>query len=141
MSALASSQPIAEPAQALKTKEGELTPPTSVEEARGTGANAPRITTHPYIGVVAGLPRPDDADNLWPAHQRVGLPDLRGAIGAGFDEASWIPTVFNMRAGMFIGIFSVFLAVGYGIRRVLLVSGAMFTLITLLLPFSSSTSA
>ena len=26
----------------------------------------------------------------------VGLPDLRGAMGFGFDEASWIPTSYNM---------------------------------------------
>ena len=37
----------------------------------------------------------------------VGLPDLRGAIGFGFDEASWIPTALNM-AMMFSGVFVVF---------------------------------
>ena len=37
-----------------------------------------------------------------------GLPDLRGALGFGFDEASWIPTVLNMGM-MFIGVFAVFL--------------------------------
>jgi len=37
----------------------------------------------------------------------VGLPDLRGAMGLGIDEASWIPTSYNM-ALMFIGPFSVF---------------------------------
>src|SRR5438552_4921951 len=26
----------------------------------------------------------------------VGLPDLRGAMGLGIDEASWIPTAYNM---------------------------------------------
>jgi len=65
----------------------------------------------------------------------VGLPDLRGALGAGFDEASWIPTALNMGT-IFIGVFSVFLGAVYGIRRVLLVSGAVFTVTSLLLPFS-----
>jgi DHA2 family multidrug resistance protein len=65
----------------------------------------------------------------------VGLPDLRGALGAGFDEASWIPTALNM--GMiFTGVFSVFLGTAYGIRRVLLISGAIFTVTSFLIPFS-----
>ena len=37
----------------------------------------------------------------------VGLADLRGAKGFGFDEASWIPTALNM-ATMFSGVFVVF---------------------------------
>src|SRR5215510_16483726 len=49
----------------------------------------------------------------------VGLPDIRGAMGFGFDEASWIPTTYNM-ALMFIGPFSVFLGAMLGARRVLL---------------------
>ena len=67
----------------------------------------------------------------------VGLPDLRGAMGFGFDEASWIPTSYNM-AQMFIGPFSVFLGAMLGARRVLLYSGTIFTLCSFLLPFSPS---
>jgi hypothetical protein len=37
---------------------------------------------------------------------RVGPRDLRGVIGAGFDEASWIPTVLEPRIKI-IGPFSV----------------------------------
>src|ERR1700741_4119385 len=67
----------------------------------------------------------------------VGLPDLHGAMGFGFDEASWIPTSYNM-AQMFIGPFSVFLGAMLGARRGLLYSGAIFTLCSILLPFSPS---
>src|SRR5215468_3021298 len=67
----------------------------------------------------------------------VGLPDLRGALGLGVDEASWIPTAYNM-AMMFIGPFSVFLGGLLGVRRVLLWSAAIFILCTLLLPLSPS---
>src|SRR5262249_50209111 len=67
----------------------------------------------------------------------VGLPDLRGAMGFGFDEASWIPTAYNM-ALMFIGPFSVFLGAMLGARRVLLSAGAIFILCSILLPFSPS---
>ena len=65
----------------------------------------------------------------------VGLPDLRGALGFGFDEASWIPTAYNMSM-MFIGPFSVYLGGLLGARRVLLWSGAIFILCSLLLPFA-----
>ena len=67
----------------------------------------------------------------------VGLPDLRGAMGFGFDEASWIPTAYNM-ALMFIGPFSVFLGAMLGARRVLLCAGTVFILCSILLPFSPS---
>jgi len=65
----------------------------------------------------------------------VALPDLRGALGFGVDEATWILTSYNM-ALMFIGPFSVFLGGVLGPRRVLLFSGAVFVLCSLLLPFS-----
>src|ERR1700754_768461 len=65
----------------------------------------------------------------------VGLPDLRGALGLGIDEASWIPTSYNM-ALMFMGPFSVYLGGLLGPRRVLLSSGTIFILCSLLLPLS-----
>src|SRR5215475_2393816 len=57
----------------------------------------------------------------------VGLPDLRGALGLGLDEASWIPTALNM-AMMFMGPFSVYVGGLLGPRRVLLWSAAIFVL-------------
>ena len=65
----------------------------------------------------------------------VGLPDLRGATGFGFDEASWIPTALNM-ATMFSGVFVVFINALLGPRRILLPTAAIFTLASLLLPFA-----
>src|SRR3954463_59298 len=65
----------------------------------------------------------------------VGLPDLRGAMGLGIDEASWIPTAYNM-ALMFIGPFSVYLGGLLGPRRVLLYTAPVFILCSILLPFS-----
>src|ERR1700752_1419146 len=65
----------------------------------------------------------------------VGLPDLRGALSLGIDDASWIPTSYNM-ALMFMGPFSVYLGGLLGPRRVLLSAGAIFILCSLLLPFS-----
>ena len=65
----------------------------------------------------------------------VGLPDLRGAMGLGIDDASWIPTAYNM-ALMFMGPFSVYLGGLLGPRRVLLSSGTVFVICSLLLPLS-----
>ena len=69
----------------------------------------------------------------------VAMPDLRGALGLGVDEASWIPTAYNM-ALMFIGPFSVFVGGLLGVRRVLLYSGTIFILCSILLPFSPTLS-
>jgi DHA2 family multidrug resistance protein len=65
----------------------------------------------------------------------IGLADLRGALGLGFDEASWIPTVLNM-AMMFSGVFVVFLNALYGPRRILLPAAGIFTVVSVLLPFA-----
>jgi len=65
----------------------------------------------------------------------VGLADLRGAKGFGFDEASWIPTALNM-ALMFSGVFVVFVNSLLGPRRILLPAAAVFTLVSAILPFA-----
>jgi DHA2 family multidrug resistance protein len=79
---------------------------------------APQLTTHPYIGIV-GVFLGAGIATLNARLVSVGLADLRGALGLGFDEASWIPTALNM-ATMFSGVFVVFLNVLYGPRRILL---------------------
>src|SRR5215470_7484949 len=57
----------------------------------------------------------------------LGLADLKGSIGIGFDEGAWISTVFNA-ALIFIGPFSVYLGGLLGPRRVLLTCAATFAL-------------
>jgi MFS transporter, DHA2 family, multidrug resistance protein len=107
--------------------------------AENTPTKAPpaapaQLSSHPYIGILgvflgAGLA------SMNSRLVSVGLPDLRGANGFGFDEASWIPTVLDM-ALMFSGVFCVFLNVRFGPRRILLPCAAVFTIVSLLLPFS-----
>ena len=65
----------------------------------------------------------------------IGLPDLRGALGLGIDEAAWIPTAYNMGL-MFMGPFSVYFGGLLGARRVLLATAAVFVLVSLLIPLS-----
>ena len=64
-----------------------------------------------------------------------GLPDLRGALGLGVDDAAWIPTVYDM-ALMFMGPISVYLGGLLGRREVLLWAGGVFTVASIALPLA-----
>jgi DHA2 family multidrug resistance protein len=88
--------------------------------------------TNPYLGILgvflgAGLA------TLNARLVSVGLADLRGAKGFGFDEASWISTALNM-ATMFSGVFVVFVNALFGPRRILLPAATIFTLVSAMLP-------
>src|SRR5262250_181527 len=69
----------------------------------------------------------------------LGLADLKGALGFGFDDGSWISSSYNI-ALMFIGPFTVYVGALLGPRRVLLLAATSFTLICLLAPFIHSYS-
>src|SRR5262249_23871880 len=95
---------------------------------------APAAPARPYVatlGVFLGAGIVSLGQRLLSA----GLPDLRGALGYGFDEAAWIPTAYNT-ALMFMGPFSVYLGALLGRRKVLLAAGTIFTLVSIALPFS-----
>jgi MFS family permease len=51
----------------------------------------------------------------------LGLADLRGGLGFGFDDGSWISSAYNI-ALMFIGPFTVYLGALLGARRILLIA-------------------
>ena len=111
-----------------------VTPPTPTAGPPPAQIDRPRLTTNPYIGIV-GVFLGAGIATLNSRLISVGLPDLRGALSLGFDEASWIPTALNM-AMMFSGVFIVFLNVLYGPRRILLPAAGIFTIISALLPLS-----
>jgi DHA2 family multidrug resistance protein len=94
----------------------------------------PQPTTNPYVGILAVFLGAGLA-TLSSRLLSVGLPDLRGALGISFDDASWLPTAFNM-ATMFSGVFIVFLNAFWGPRRILLPAAAIFTTASFLLPFA-----
>src|SRR5437016_8156676 len=85
----------------------------------------PQFTTNPYVGILAVFLGAGLA-TLSSRLLSVGLPDLRGALDISFDDASWLPTAFNM-ATMFSGVFIVFLNAFWGPRRILLPAAAIFT--------------
>jgi DHA2 family multidrug resistance protein len=106
----------------------------STPTASATVASA--VTTHPILGVfgvLLGAMTATCAGHLL----SVGMADLRGALHFGVDKASWLGTAFNA-AMMFIGPFSVYLGGLFGVRRVLLTCGAVFTFVSVLLPFAGS---
>jgi len=94
----------------------------------------PQIKTNPYIGTL-GVFLGAGIATLNARLISVGLADIKGANGFGFDEGSWIPTVLDM-ALMFSGVFCVFLNARLGPRRILMPCAALFTIISVLLPFS-----
>ncbi|HTA88099.1 MAG TPA: MFS transporter, partial [Polyangiaceae bacterium] len=67
----------------------------------------------------------------------VGLPDLRGALGLGFDEAAWIPTACDMCL-MFVVGFTVYFGAVFGPRRVLLVATPIYALASAAIPLVTS---
>ena len=69
----------------------------------------------------------------------LGLADLRGHMSLGVDEGAWIGTAFNAST-MFIGPLTVYLGAILGARRVLLVCGGIFALVSACLPFAHSYS-
>src|SRR6201996_888009 len=93
-----------------------------------------KLTTHPYVGI-AGVLLGAMIATCTGRLMSVGLADLRGALHLGVDEASWINTAFNASL-MFIGPFSVYLGGLLGARRVLLACAALFTLVSVLIPFA-----
>jgi DHA2 family multidrug resistance protein len=69
----------------------------------------------------------------------LGLADLKGHVGMGYDEGAWVSSAFNV-AIMFIGPFTVYLGALLGPRRILLVCAGVFTLVSALLPLVHSYS-
>jgi DHA2 family multidrug resistance protein len=88
----------------------------------------------PWLGIVAVLVGAL-ATTLTSRLTSIGLADVRGAVGAGFDEGAWIPTAFTA-SQMLIGPLSVFLGRAFTPRRVLLVGCIVYGVAEFLIPFS-----
>jgi MFS transporter, DHA2 family, multidrug resistance protein len=94
----------------------------------------PIITPRPLIGVI-GVLLGAVISTLDSRITNFGLSDVRGAVHAGFDEGAWITTAYTV-AQMLIGPVAGWLGMVYGPRRVLMISGTVFTISNFLLPFS-----
>jgi len=107
---------------------------TESKLTQDTPKASPKLKTNPYVGI-AGVFLGATIATLNARLLSVGLPDLRGALGFGADEASWLPTTLNM-AMMFSGCFVVFLSGLFGPRRILLPASLIFTGVSAILPFA-----
>jgi MFS transporter, DHA2 family, multidrug resistance protein len=99
-----------------------------------SGALPAEISVRPLIGM-SGVALGAMIGTINGRLLSVGLPDIRGVMGLGLDEASWLPTVLNMGM-MFIGPFSVFLGGLLGARKVLLLCATILIPVSILLPFA-----
>src|ERR1700730_11633633 len=65
-----------------------------------------------------------------------GLADIRGGLGLGFDEGSWLTTVFSA-SQMIVAPGAAWLSMVIGTRRFLLWASAVFILSSLMLPLTA----
>ena len=69
----------------------------------------------------------------------LGLADLKGHVGIGFDQGAWISSAYNV-ALMFIGPFTVYVGALLGPRRVLFAAATAFSITCAFLPLIHSYS-
>ncbi|MEA3138281.1 MAG: hypothetical protein QOK23_450 [Gammaproteobacteria bacterium] len=105
-----------------------------------SGITAPTLatppTTIPWLGLVAVL-MGTFISTLNSRLSTFGLADIRGAVGAGFDEGAWISTSQTV-GQMFITLAAIWMGAAYGPRRVLIGASISFAVISLLTPFSAN---
>ena len=114
-------------------------PPTTAEIARAAATAIPsEICTRPLLGIL-GVVIGAGLVTLTGRMLSLGLADLKGHVGIGFDEGAWLDSAYNA-ALMFIGPFSVYLGGLLGPRRILLFAAGIFTLSCAFLPLIHSYS-
>ena len=108
--------------------------PTPVQLVRGlAGAIPAELSKSPLLGIL-GVITGAGIVTLTGRMITLGLPDLKGHLGFGFDDGAWLSSAYNV-ALMFIGPFTVYLGGLMGPRRILFFAATSFTLICLFLPF------
>ena len=113
--------------------------PSPAQLARGIAGAVPYdLSNSPLVGIV-GVVLGAGIVTLAGRLLTLGLADLKGHVGIGFDEGAWISTSFNA-ALVFIGPMTVYLGGLLGPRRILLFCAGAFTLLSAFLPFVHSYS-
>src|SRR5215467_2786129 len=117
----------------MATAAGTLAPPTEVQIAKAIAGGMPaELSKSPLLGIL-GVVLGAGIVTLTGRMITLGLADLKGSVGLGFDDGAWIGSAFNV-ALMFIGPFTVYVGGLLGPRRVLLAAACCFTIICALLP-------
>ena len=115
-------------------------PPQSsiAAQAPPPGIVAPTLasppTSIPWLGLLAVL-LGTFISTLNTRLSSFGLADIRGAVGAGFDEGAWITTAQTV-AQMFVTVPAVWMGAAFGPRRVLMGAAIAFTIVSLITPYS-----
>src|ERR1700739_2754686 len=95
-----------------------LQPPTNAQIAKAIAGVLPsELSKSPLLGIL-GVVMGASVVTLTGRMLTLGLADLKGSLGIGFDEGTWISTAYNV-ALMFIGPFTVYIGGLLGARRVL----------------------
>src|SRR5215469_11381074 len=121
----------------MSTAIAALPPPQQI--AKGlAGAVPAELSKSPLLGIL-GVIMGAGIVSLMGRMLTLGLADLKGHLGIGFDDGAWISSAYNV-ALMFIGPFTVYLGALIGPRRILMVAAAVFTVLCAFLPFIHSYS-
>src|SRR6201988_5253747 len=106
-----------------------LPPPAQIAE--GIGKIAPvDLSKSPLLGIL-GVITGAGVVTLTGRMISLGLADLKGGLGFGFDDGTWISSAYNI-ALMFIGPFTVYVGALLGPRKILFAAATSFALICLL---------
>ena len=113
--------------------------PSAIDIARATATAIPaEVSTRPLLGIL-GVVTGAGLVTLAGRMLTLGLSDLKGHVGIGFDSGAWLDSAYNASL-MFIGPFSVYLGGLLGPRRILLFAAGLFTVTSIFLPFVHSYS-
>jgi DHA2 family multidrug resistance protein len=112
-----------------------MDPPASAPAPAASAAPAP-ATRIPWLGLLAVL-MGTFISTLNGRLSSFGLTDIRGAVGAGFDDGAWITTA-QTAAQMFITLPAIWMGTAYGPRRVLIGASIAFAVVSLLTPLSAT---
>jgi DHA2 family multidrug resistance protein len=113
--------------------------PSALQIARSAAAAIPsEVSTRPLLGIL-GVVTGAGLVTLAGRMLTLGLADLRGHVGIGFDNGAWLDSAYNASL-MFIGPFSVYLGGVLGPRRILLFAAGLFTVTSIFLPLIHSYS-
>jgi len=113
--------------------------PSVVDIARAAAAAIPsEVSMRPLLGIL-GVVTGAGLVTLAGRMLTLGLADLKGHVGIGFDNGAWLDSAYNASL-MFIGPFSVYIGALLGPRRVLLFAAGLFTATSIFLPLIHSYS-
>lgn len=109
---------------------------TAAVEAAGGPVPRPAAAAAPCLRPLAGVAAVLLGAVISTLNTRVtgfGLADIRGGLGLGFDEGSWLATAFSA-SQMVVAPSAAWFSMVIGVRRFLLWASAIFILSSLLLP-------